>query len=57
MTHRPTTNTNGVYAEFNMTAPKPEVVITLVVLQIELEMRFQMLIPCFQEATTQWHID
>ena len=38
-----------------MAAAKPDVVITFVVLEIE--MRFKMLIPCFQEAPTQWHID
>ena len=33
ISHRLTTNANGFYVKFNMAAPKPEVVITLVVLQ------------------------
>ena len=39
----------------NMAALKQEVVITLVVYQIEV--RFQVLVPCFQGWPMQWNID
>ena len=42
--HRPTLKKHA-YVKFNIETPKPEVEITLVVLWID--MRFQMLIPCF----------
>jgi len=47
MKHRPTSNTNGVYMKFNMADSKPEIVIALVILWIE--MQFQVLFkPYFQ---------
>jgi hypothetical protein len=55
MKHRPTRNTSYVYVQSKMADGKPEVAITLLVLQIE--RRSQTLILCFQGSPTRWTVD
>jgi hypothetical protein len=52
---QPTSNTSCILAESKIAAQKPEVVITLLVIQIE--MRSQMLLPSFQGSPTQLNVD